>query len=217
VSFQHFLNIFDTHFVDISFLARMWRGEDGHEKRLDVLALRESPTHAYVSVTPVTSRVSELVALGELRDPVEAIVAACAMPGLYFGDPRLDGTEYADGAITDPFPIRQLVNMEDPTSILVFMNRTKDEDDGGVGLWLYDRYVYYVLGRRSHIFVHEKNRRRAEAVAWLRSSGIPFCMVYTDDLVQPFTRDSALLSAAAARFEAYVTNLIEQARVEKVG
>jgi predicted patatin/cPLA2 family phospholipase len=211
---QKFINLRGDHIADVSYLARTWRGTIG-SKKLDTVALMDSPTHAYISAVPVTSSIAELISLNTLTDPVEGIVAACAMPGLYFGAPHIEGAEYVDGAMTDPFPIRQLVAAEDPTSVLVFMNRCKDEDDTVWHIFFYDLYVKYWIGRSSHIWVWEKNRRRRESLAWLRASGIPYCLVYTDDEVRSFTRTKEKLIAAADRFEAYVSGLMERALAEK--
>lgn len=213
---DHFLTWRGKHFANVSYLARIWRGEIG-DKRLDTFALVNNPTHAYAAVVPVTSNITEFVDMAELRDPVEAIVAAASMPGLYFGKPNIQGTEMVDGAMTDPFPVERFAALTDPTSLLVFANRPRGEEDNPWLLFLYDVYVKYVCGRRAHIFTWEKNARRRAAYAWLAASGIPYCIVYTDDLIGSFTRNKEGLMAAADRFEAYITNLIGRAQEEKIG
>lgn len=209
-----FLNIFG-HQTDISFLARIWRGQlkDKVQKKLDTVALHDAQCKGYVSIAQADSGEVELQMLQDMRDPVEALVASCTMPGLYWGRPHLGKEEYVDGAFSESIPVHALEQLVQPTSLLVFMNRPQSAiNDTGLGIWLYDRYLYWILGMKHHVYAPEKNRRRHASLEYIRTSGKPYCIIYTDTEVGPFTQNSSALSSAADRFEAYVASLITQAR-----
>lgn len=206
-----FLRPFGHNITDISFLSDVWRGKKG-EKKLDVYALQKNPTRSYALATPVAGGASRMLSYREEHDPIECIVAACSMSGLYHGTPMVHGVEYTDAAMADPFPIERLVEVFSPTSVLVIANRPKVWRDVRWAVALYDLFVRYVLRHTEHVSAKEKHRRYEASLTWIRSVGIPYCIVYTDDEVRPFTRNAAKLKDAADRFEAYMTRLLRAAR-----
>jgi predicted patatin/cPLA2 family phospholipase len=205
-----FFNFSSRYIENIWYLQDVWSGTTG-SKKLDIAALATSPTYAYASALPLGSTHAHLLDIRRLVDPVEGLVAACAISGLYEGTPQINGVPYLDSMSCEPCPSIQLIDEVDPTSFLVFTNRPKNDEDNTWGIWLYDRYVRYILGDTSHIFAPEKQQRRLAGLEAIRTSGKPYCIIYTDDAVHPFTRNREILMAAADRYEAYVAALIVQA------
>jgi predicted patatin/cPLA2 family phospholipase len=198
--------------TNVSYLADVWRGKIGH-KKLDTFAISEHPTRSYVSAIDVLNGESNLIRLTERIDIVEALVASCAMPGVYRDLSCIGEKCFIDGTIENPYPAERLFAIEKPSSVLVFANRSRSYQNNSWILKVYDFLVKYVFQYHFHISVAEREKRLAEALVYLRESGIPYCIIYADSKVDSFSRNPRKLKAAAARFQDFVADLIQKAHM----
>jgi predicted patatin/cPLA2 family phospholipase len=111
--------------VDVDYLEDIFRTK----KPLDVSTLVQSRTHLYVTVTDVETCEPVLLSAKKSGDVISAVRASMAMPVRYnVRTPvSINGRLYMDGAISAPVPFAQLLDVYDPTDILIVLNRPLDK------------------------------------------------------------------------------------------
>jgi predicted patatin/cPLA2 family phospholipase len=184
-------------------------------KKLDLVRLLENKTDAYIAVTNLDKEQGELVNVREVGGVVDLIRASCSVPvvngGEVYLDKQQDTSKYIDGFVGMSFPAKEVVEKFNPSSLLVFVNSSKSVRSGFWGKLLY-RYIGVLFNydnSRSKLEKRLNNLDKIffEEMHFLRKSGIPYLVIWTDDEISALAQDSKKIKAAADRFEKYVYTL----------
>lgn len=193
--------------VNTTYLTDVFRGVHG-QHRLDTERIKHSRTAFYLSLAEYQTGKLRLYDIVDAPDICDAIRAAISMP--WFSEPvEIDGMVYVDGGVIAPFPLKELIGVRRPTSILVIANSSRHWDYP----WLY--YIARLLG---HLFLpralsHRMRKAFIEHDAMfesLRSCGIPYLIIWSDEEVHAFTRDKNILKSAISRAHDYMAHLLDK-------
>jgi predicted patatin/cPLA2 family phospholipase len=119
---KQFINYFRKGTIlDLDFAERLLRQG---QKRLQVEAIARSASRLYIGVTGFPEGQGLwLDAQDPAIDPITALKASAAIPGLYDAPIYpLPGRRCIDGAIAFPFPLREVVARFQPTHVVVIAN-----------------------------------------------------------------------------------------------
>lgn len=205
----HFSNIFRVIFrakkyLDIGYLHKVWGGKIG-SKRLDVEKIKESKTNLLIGLTDSENGIGELKRINDMNDLVCPLVASCSIPLLSETNVLCDGKYYTDGAMSLPFPVKEIISKVNPTSFLVFPNRDIGyKDSFWVGLW--EWAVRFSVGKEN---IDKQGNFDVELKA-LKESGIPYLIIWTDNQVSGFTTKRLALLNAKKRYKKYVLELFQK-------
>ena len=95
-------------------------------KKLNASAVLNSPTHTYFQVKKTSSGATELKIPTTKHDLMQILEASMSFPALTNNTPVKIGEEfYEDAGDSDPFPFQAFAEQAQPTSMIVFMNRSK--------------------------------------------------------------------------------------------
>ncbi|HYD93497.1 MAG TPA: hypothetical protein VEB18_03565 [Candidatus Paceibacterota bacterium] len=203
--------------VDTNYLASVFR--DGH-KALNQEAVRAARSAFYVAVTCAQTGEGAFIDAKTAPDMIDAIHASLAIPGMSSGPITINDRQYIDGVGAFPFPIREALELFQPTDVLILANAPGQIDTPmltGAG-WAYllrgkdangeDRYPEQV--RRQYISSAE---RYNQSLYWLRNhKPCRFLILKSDHQVDLFERDAAKLRSAAERSRQFTHHLIDRAR-----
>jgi predicted patatin/cPLA2 family phospholipase len=104
INFRKFFS--GHHLMDLDWL---WK-KTIDEVRLDLGRIMESPSKFYVGVTNVeTGKVEFIKPTEETLE--EAIKASSAVPVIYKHPVNVDGTDYIDGGVADPIPVKKAIQL----------------------------------------------------------------------------------------------------------
>lgn len=199
------------HGADIGFLADVFRGRVG-DKRLDEARIRESPTEFLVAVTEREHGLGRLVDGKTVRpDIVHGLAASAAIPGMY-RTPMLIGSRcVVDGGLGMPLPITQVLQ-RNPTSILVLANCSRTYEES-LAKWCATWLVMRRQPRGLKRTAFARHRLFDDELEKLRSAGVPYTVLWSDDTIGSYTRDPQCLEDAANRARLYLHNLMDRAGI----
>ncbi len=117
------LGLFGKSVTDIDVIERVIRSG---KKRVRTEEIHASRSEFFVGVTDYHEVTPILIdAKRATPDPIMAVKASMAIPGLYKGTVEVNGRRYVDGSV-NPFPIRTVMEQFHPTDILVIANCTHE-------------------------------------------------------------------------------------------
>lgn len=199
------------HGADLGFLADVFRGRIG-SKRLAQEKLRASPTQFLVAVTEYENGRGRLFDAKAIEpDIVHGLVASAAIPGMYRTPVMLRGRRFVDGGLAMPFPVTQVLQRK-PSCIVVFANCSATYEESFAkrcATWLMMRGKPSMLQRTTFA----RHAYFDDDLAMLRSSGVPYLIVWTDDEIGSYTRNPAKLTAAAERSRLHLHHLMDRAGI----
>lgn len=192
--------------VDITWLCDTFRGKY-NDKGLDVQKLKESETEVIYAATRESDGECVFLKAKEMEDPIEGIRASAAIPFLYRDDVVIDGTRYLDGDLSGTLPIKKIISEVNPTSLLIFANRPAKQN-GGMMYKLIKRYAEDEFDKKYLESLRNQDQEFMQELDLLKKSGIPYTIIWTDNLVGSLEVNSTKLENAAKRYEEYVRDLI---------
>lgn len=196
------------HGADITYLGSVFeRGP----KRLDEERIHASATELYFGVTEHATGHERYVDAKKVEpNIVHGIKASAAIPGLYRNQLFIDGVRCVDGGAACR-PIREALSKR-PTGIVVFANCGGNHCES-----LVKTTMTKVVLRNEPKPIQEAMRIRhvvgAEDIQLLEQSGIPHIVIYCDSAVGGYTRNAAVLKAAAERACRHMHDLLDRAGV----
>jgi len=192
--------------MDVHFLSEVYRGELG-DKRLDVERLKKARPDFLVGVTEFqTGKGTFLDAKKE--STIDAIQASCAAPILYRTPPTIiNDTHYVDGSPAMPFPVHEIVERYNPTHVLVFANCAK-EHSRPFSRHALEQVLATSLPKPLREALLSRDERFDDNHAFLKKSGIPYLILWSDKSLHTFTRNAKKVAAAADRAEKHLRGLI---------
>lgn len=140
-------------------------------------------------------------------DPVEAIRAAIAVPGVSNGKVSIGGVEYIDGVGSMPFPIDLVIREFDPTDILVLANRPEGDHEHVVEQLLTE-FATHGESERVREEFRNREQRFNEGLESLRNWKGRWDIVWNDHAIRAVETDAEKLRSAARRAEARMTRHI---------
>lgn len=194
--------------VDVKWLCDVFRGKFNN-KGLDVEKLKMSDTNIFYVATESKSDKCVLLNAKELDDPIKGIEASAAIPFLYGKDVNINGENYVDGDVGGQFPVTKILDEIKPTSMLVFANRPK-EVKPGLMYRLLSKYAKEDFDKKFIESFKQQDEEFQRELKVLEDSGIPFTIIWTDNLVNNLEKNPKKLKVAARMFERYVTTLIRK-------
>jgi predicted patatin/cPLA2 family phospholipase len=203
--------------MDIDWLCDVFKnGNSNGEKKLDVQTMKGNPSELYYAVTDVENGLGKLLKASDLEDPIDqGIKASCAVPGLYDKEvPVSVGgviKTYVDGGVALPMPIVESFQIHKPTSVVVFANRPKKFEDTFFNK-LVSKYKSLVVKTEFADEVLNNDKIFEDQIKFLKNSGVPYIIFWTDNSLKPIDKRKEKLENAARNFEAFVFNFINQFR-----
>lgn len=120
---QGFINVWRKPITDIDLVERLLR--EGF-KSADMEAIHASRSRFFTCVTDRNDVTPVFLDAKRAHpDPIAAVKASMAIPGFYNKTVEVNGRHYVDGSV-NPFPIRRLLELFNPTDILVIANCTEE-------------------------------------------------------------------------------------------
>lgn len=194
--------------MDIDYLGGVFHGNNERGTKLDVGALQNARTAFYAAATGKNGR-GALIDMRSTPQPIDAIKASIAIPGLSRGGVDVDGETYYDGEAAYPFPALAALEREEPTDILVLANCPKPKDGSGDKpvspdfLRELDEKTRGLFATKHQRFVTQLNALRAQ-------SKCRYLILWTDGAVDPFDRNATKLEAASRRAESHLGALLAE-------
>jgi predicted patatin/cPLA2 family phospholipase len=188
---------------------------DAFKRRLDLKRFYASRVEFHVGVTCALSGKGRFLdAKRQDLHPVEVVRASMSIPGLSGGPVEIDGHPYYDGAGAMGMPIREIIEQFSPTDLLIFPN-CPGEDKGGA----WGQLLSGVLLTRETLAVQKafltRHERFAEGIRYLRGqSSCRWAIVWNDDSVGQFERDTRKLQEAATSADRFMTRLLDEAQAQ---
>ena len=181
-------------FIDLDYAYSELSNSDG-EYPLDYPAFAENPMEFYVVATEAESgKATYFDKSGITQDHYEALKASCALP-VVCHPYEVNGTEYFDGALSDPVPVRKAFELGCDKAVLILTKpenfvRSLHEDDQIVHLL---RHSYPEAAASLHLRAKRYNDGVALAQQLAKQGKV--LIVAPDDTcgVTTLTRDPALL------------------------
>lgn len=199
------------HAADIGFLANVFRGKIG-VKKLDEARIRASHAQFFIAVTEYENGRGHLFDAKKIEpDIVHGLVASAAIPGMYRTPVMIRGRRFVDGGLSMPLPAPQALQKK-PSCIVVFANcsRTRVEPYAKQCLtWLMLRGKPRGLKRATYA----RHEYFDEDLTMLKSSNVPYLIVWSDDEIGSYTRHTDKLYAAMARSYNHLNHLMDRAGI----
>ncbi len=147
---QHIMNL--DYLIDVVF---------AHKEKLDIEAIRNSPTKLFISSTNCMTGNAHYFSNDDLILP--ALKASAAMPVAYRNPVWIDGIPYRDGGIADPIPIQKAID-EGCDEIVVVLTRPENyrKKPSYLMPWLLKRQHFGLA--QALIRRHETYNKTAEAI-----------------------------------------------------
>jgi predicted patatin/cPLA2 family phospholipase len=202
LSLRRLLPIYAGYAMDIDYLGDVFRGKNTRDILLYVETMRRTRTAFYVVAT--NSR-GELVFfdMRMIYDPIEAIKASSAIPGISRGFVYIDGEAHFDGEGAAPFPAAEMLRRFKLTHLLVLANRPKpatNEPPDPAG----SAYLKSLPEGARRAF-ETRHERFMSDLAFVRAQKeCKVAILWTDGLVPPFCRSRAPLEEAWHRSKTYL-------------
>lgn len=190
--------------ADIGYLCDIFRNSPN--KKINIQRLKENPTKMLIGVTNFQTGKGKLIDAKNLQDPILALQASAAIPILYKDKVMVDGVQYLDGALTESFPVEEIIKSERPTSILVFANKSKSFKDTFVRK-LFLKGVGLLFPKSLRDGVNLEHVHFSRQLRILRNSRIPYTIVWTDDSIDTLEKDKNKIINGAKNFENYILYL----------
>ncbi len=121
VSFKRALK--GGYLADVHSMANLLRRG---EKALNQEIIKNSRTNVFVATSRKSDGKLKLFNLKDLSDMVSAIEASFAIVGAS-NHITIDNVDYIDGALSMPFPPKEIIDKLDPTHIFIIANKTERE------------------------------------------------------------------------------------------
>lgn len=121
-SMKEIINLRRWPICNIDHLADMMRTTH----RLDQDRVRQSPVDVLIAVTSLEDGSSVLRDAKVEPDIVELVKASAALPVVYGHSVRLGDKLYIDGGVSNPLPVREVVERTHPDRIFIVGNYTED-------------------------------------------------------------------------------------------
>jgi predicted patatin/cPLA2 family phospholipase len=178
-------------------------------KKLNINKLRKHPTDLYYAVSDIISNKTSFLDPKELDNPTLGIKASCAMPIAYGHSVKINNHYYVDGGLIHPLPSELIIKKFNPTSILIFANRSNSLADT-----ILHKVIYHITGlfkgkkMKNDLILNDT--RFENGLETLRKSKLPFIIIWTDNRIGTMTTNPRLLKSAATRFEKYVIKLFKK-------
>lgn len=186
----------NKYILDVEWLCKVFSGEV-FNKKLNIEKFKDNNTEAYYMVTDVKTFKPEMINAKKLANPVEGIHASCAVPTLYNEEVKIKNKKYIDGDTSAQFPITMIMKKLKPTSILVFANRTNFAHQNILSQYFID----YLMKRNFATQVKSIEEERL----YLENSGIPYTIIWSDNLVtNGLETNSKRLKLAAMHFYKFI-------------
>ncbi len=187
--------------LDPNFLGAVFRGKIG-TNGVCLDAVKSCAADVVVGLTDCESGQGVFVDIKTaMPDPVEAVIASMAMPILCRRPFVVNGKRYRDGGVESiPFPARKLVEGWGLDALIVFANRPRS--------WVHSRPRQVVERLVS------KDRTAFDVnLHYLRTAGLPYLLVWTDNELGFLEQRASRLQAAAERGYNFMSELLNRADV----
>ncbi len=186
-------------------------------KKLNIEKVFENPTDIFFTATDANTGLIEILNAKKIPDIVEGIRASCAVPELYKDEVilKINGKNerVVDGGVASSFPVREILNIIEPTSILVFANTIKPHRDNYIKKFL-RKYISLVVNWKLEKDLLYKENKLIQEVKFLKKyckkNSIPYCIIWTDGNVGPLEKKSEKLKQAGEDFKNFVLKLARQ-------
>jgi predicted acylesterase/phospholipase RssA len=195
--------------MDIDYLANVFRGLNDRGLQLDIEALRRSRTAFYAAATSGNGDAA-LIDVRSAEDPIEVMKASIAIPGISRGNVKIGDELYFDGMGAVPFPPTQLVEWFAPTDILFLANCPKPR---GRSAPVPSSYLKDLPSGARVVFETYHERFESELALLRARTDVRWAIIWTDELVDPFERDSQKLKDASERAKTHLSDLLSQTTV----
>jgi predicted patatin/cPLA2 family phospholipase len=198
--------------MNIDYLCDVFRGTNERGVRLvNHDKLRAWQTDFRIAVTRLDGS-GAFLDMRTVEDPIEAVKASIAIPGISRGYVRVGDEILFDGDATGSLPVAEVLR-HSPTDILVLANRPKPrEDEAGRVIpdpMMPSRYLESLPRGVQNAF-STKHLRYVEELNLLRTQTIcRYLIIWTDGVVGPFNRNPKKLEAAALRADEHLGGLLE--------
>jgi|CXWL01.1.fsa_nt_gi predicted acylesterase/phospholipase RssA len=192
--------------MDIDYLADVFRGENDRGLCLDIETFRRARTEFYAAVTSEHGKTA-LIDMRRAEDPIEAMKASIAIPGISRGNVRLGDELYFDGMGAVPFPPTQLIDQFAPTDVLFLANCPKPR---GIGTPVPSAYLKDLPSGARKMFETYHERFATELAVLRARTDCRWAIIWTDDLIDPFERNAKKLEDASHRAKAHLDELLSQ-------
>ncbi len=170
--------IMDVHWLVHTVFEGKLRGSE--HKKLNTSAVINSPVHPYFQIKNTATGITELRLPKSEEELMQVLEASMSFPALTNNTPVRVGDEwYEDAGDTNPFPFNAFADIVQPTSMLVFMNKSKK----------------YPL---SDVL---KSQLQA-----LKDSGIPYIIIWADE-IDKVKKSPANLKAAGEHFADHIASI----------
>lgn len=182
------------------------------ERAIDILKLKNSVSDIYYAVTRLEDAKGFLLPAKKFLDPCLAMKGSCAIPELYTGEVRVSSEELGenvrvvDGWVALPMPIMEAFEIRKPTSVLVFPNRPQIHKDTLIEEVI-KKYQSLVIDEKLSQKFLQAEDRFWEEISFLKNSGVPYTIVWTDNSIDSNETDQEKLKQAADNFEEYILSL----------
>lgn len=212
---KEFINLRRVPIMDIDWLCNIFsNGNEEGYKKLDVTKMLANPTGLYYAVTDSFNGSGRLLNAKVLNNPIEeGIKPSCAVPELYGKEIEVDSegvkSRYVDGGVALPLPIKEAFAIRRPTSLVIFANRPKNFSDGFFSKWL-AKYASLVVKEPFPEAILHNDIIFNEQIKFLKESGVPYIIFWTDASLRPLEQNPKKLKNAADNFEKYVTDFFKK-------
>ncbi len=197
--------------LDAAYLTR--RVFVGGPKALDMSAFASFRMRGNIRLGVTRYRDGEGVWLDShacVEGPLMALEATMAVPGLYRTPVEIGGERMIDGALGCPFPDEYIIDSCD--GWVIFANTPRS----GKKIWR-DWVVSCIIGvslpRGTKYALLHRYALYERRLAYLRTSGKPYCILWSDPSVEPFTRDSLVLERARKRATEHMHRILDSVGV----
>lgn len=172
------LPIMDVHWLVQTVFAGKLPGAE--HKKLNASAVIHSPVHTFFQIKKTSTGLCELRSPKTEEELMQVLEASMSFPILTNNKPVKVGEElYEDAGDSNPFPFTAFADVAQPTSMIVFTNRSKK----------------YGL---PHILV--------EQIQSLKDSGIPYIIIWADE-IDRMRKTPENLKLAGVHFAQHVKSL----------
>lgn len=187
----------DGYAMDMAFLGEIFRGDIG-DKALNVERVKAAKPDFRVGITDFETGHGELLD-GKQDNLVDMLVTSCAMPVLYrTPHAEVNGIHGTDGALALPFPMHEIMERYQPTHVLVFANGDRGLRQSRLRNAI-ERAFALSLPKPLRDALLSRDKRFDEGLQFLRKSGVPHLIFWSDRAVHSFTHDPKKLKAAFER------------------
>ncbi|MFM2414476.1 MAG: hypothetical protein RI911_169 [Candidatus Parcubacteria bacterium] len=204
--------------VNIPGLVQQFKSSEERALRLNPNASIRSGIQIFTPLTNAETGATLLFSPRTASDVMKSLQAAMSLPGLTEQAVHIDGVRYVDSSLADPFPFMSLLKVlapEDvPTSILILANRPRTYDRKGRELLAKFMEREHVDPQLISLALQEEELFEAN-MRELKGSGIPFCIIWSDDTLPDFTSKRELIGAAELKMSKVATSMFLHYRPER--